>query len=54
MASDKISNSRTPVLRLNLSLANDDGTSKEVFLELNKEELGKVIASLNAANQVNF
>jgi len=52
MASDKISNARDPILRLNLTVANDDGTTKDIFLELNNQELGNLIASLSAANNV--
>jgi len=35
-----------------LTVANDDGTTKDIFLELNNQELGNLIASLSAANNV--
>jgi len=52
MASDKISNSREPLLRLTLTLVKDDQTTKEVLLELSKTELAELIAALTAANKV--
>jgi len=52
MASDKISYSREPILRLTLTLVKDDQTTKDVVLELSKDEVGNFISSLNAANKV--
>ncbi len=52
LASDKIATSSEPVLRLNLTLENDDQTTKDVVVELSRSELDKLIASLQHANQV--
>eukprot|EP01090_Pellita_catalonica_P001948 TRINITY_DN1164_c0_g1_i1.p1 TRINITY_DN1164_c0_g1~~TRINITY_DN1164_c0_g1_i1.p1 ORF type:complete len:201 (+),score=45.08 TRINITY_DN1164_c0_g1_i1:23-604(+) len=50
LADDKISSSRIPILRLSLELVNDDGTTKNLLLELAKEELDSLIDSLATAN----
>ncbi len=52
LASDKIATSSEPVLRLNLTLENDDKTTKDVVIELPKSDLDKLITSLQHANQV--
>ncbi len=52
LASDKIASSSEPVLRLNLTLENDDKTTKDVVIELPKSDLDKLITSLQHANQV--
>eukprot|EP01089_Gocevia_fonbrunei_P012188 TRINITY_DN2807_c0_g1_i1.p1 TRINITY_DN2807_c0_g1~~TRINITY_DN2807_c0_g1_i1.p1 ORF type:complete len:190 (+),score=33.73 TRINITY_DN2807_c0_g1_i1:88-657(+) len=51
MASDKISTSRIPLVRLSLTLANGNGTTKDVVLELSKHDLDRFIHSLLEVNK---
>ncbi|XP_789228.1 COMM domain-containing protein 8 [Strongylocentrotus purpuratus] len=50
MSSDKISSVQEPLVNLDLSLM-EDGTNRLVSLELDKEELRKLVSSLETANR---
>ncbi|XP_071489641.1 COMM domain-containing protein 8-like [Diadema antillarum] len=50
LSSDKISSVQEPLVNLDLSVL-EDGTNKLVSLELNKEELQRLLASLETANR---
>ena len=51
MSSDKLGSIQRPVLSLDLELC-EDGQGREEGVELSKEELTKLISSLEAANKV--
>uniref|UniRef100_A0A3P8SF30 COMM domain containing 8 n=1 Tax=Amphiprion percula TaxID=161767 RepID=A0A3P8SF30_AMPPE len=51
LSSDKISSLHTPLLSLSLDVR-ENGALQPVTMELNKEELSKLISSLEAANKV--
>ena len=51
MSSDKLGSIQRPVLSLDLELR-EDGRGREEGVELSKEELAKLISSLEAANKV--
>ncbi|XP_041453959.1 COMM domain-containing protein 8-like [Lytechinus variegatus] len=50
MSSDKISSVQEPLVSLDLSLT-EDGTNRLVSLELDKQELQKLVSSLETANR---
>jgi hypothetical protein len=52
-ASDKISTMREPHLNLSLTLVKQDNTVEEVLLELTRDELDTLLASLSKTVQVN-
>ena len=51
LSSDKISSVQEPLVNLDLSVM-EDGSNKHVSLELNREELQKLVSSLETANRV--
>ena len=51
MSSDKLGSIHQPVLSLDLDVS-EDGERRRENLELSKEELAKMIGSLEAANKV--
>ncbi|KAM9354545.1 COMM domain-containing protein 8 [Pholidichthys leucotaenia] len=51
LSSDKISSLHTPLLSLSLDVR-ENGVLRPVTMELNREELGTLISSLEAANKV--
>ena len=53
MCSDKLGYIRQPVLSLQLDLSRD-GQHERAAFEMSKEELHKMISSLEAANKVHF
>ena len=53
MCSDKVGHIREPVLSLELDLSKSGQTEKAAF-ELSKQELRKMISSLEAANKVSI
>ena len=50
LSSDKLGSVQQPLLSLDLEIREDGGRTRE-SVELSKEELGKLIASLEAANR---
>lgn len=51
LSSDKLSSLNTPLLNLGLDMT-DNGVKKAVTIEMNREELNTLIATLEAANKV--
>ena len=54
MSSDKISNIQQPVVAVNLALQNADGDKRNRTIEMSKEDLQKLLTSIEAANKVMF
>ena len=54
LSSDKLATLQEPLLQLDLDVRDANGEKKEVFLELNKAELAKLITSLEGCSKVSF
>ncbi|ELR24564.1 COMM domain containing protein 8, putative [Acanthamoeba castellanii str. Neff] len=52
LASDKVATVNEPILRLNLTIKDENEKMKDVVLELPKSELDKLIGTLQQVNQV--
>ena len=52
LSSDKISEIRQPVLSLKLTTESAPGDTKDVVVEMTKEEADRVLRSMEAANEV--
>jgi len=52
LASDSVATLHEPILRLNLTLKDEEDKFKDVVLELPKAELDKLIETLQQVNQV--
>eukprot|EP01039_Chlorochromonas_danica_P000039 gene39-42_t len=53
LSSDKLSGLRKPLLQLNLQTADPSGkTKKDTLLELNAEELARLLKALTAAQKI--